>query len=82
MLMHVYYIYKKSPKKCRELEEIVTSLKQCLDDGDIPDKGNKPIWLVALDSLITKLQPRIDLLIVLVLTLVRGVGRGVSGNPF
>jgi len=41
--MHAYYIYKQSPNKCRELEEIVTSLKQCLDDGDIPDKGNKPI---------------------------------------
>ena len=43
MLMRVYYIYKKSPKKCRELEEIVTSLKLCLDDGDMPDKGNKAI---------------------------------------
>ena len=43
MLMRAYYIYKRSPKKCRELEEIVTSLKQCLDDGDMPDKGNKPI---------------------------------------
>ena len=42
ILMRAYYIYKKSPKKCRELEEIVTSLKQCLDDGDMPDKGNKP----------------------------------------
>ena len=43
MLMRAYYIYKKSPKKCRELEEIVISLKQCLDDGDMPDKGNKLI---------------------------------------
>ena len=43
MLMRAYYIYKRSPKKCRELEEIVHSLKQCLDDGDMPDKGNKPI---------------------------------------
>ena len=38
-----YYIYKKSPKKCRELEEIFTSLKQCLHNGDMPDKGNKLI---------------------------------------
>ena len=40
MLMRVFYIHKKSPKECRE---IVTSLKQCLDDGDMPDKDNKPI---------------------------------------
>ena len=25
------------------MEEIVISLKQCLDDGNMPDKGNKPI---------------------------------------
>jgi len=43
MLMSAYYFYKKSPKKCRELEEIVQSLKKCLDDGDMPDKGNKPM---------------------------------------
>ena len=43
MLMHAYYIYKKSPKKCRELEEIFISLKQCLDDGNMAHSGNKPI---------------------------------------
>ena len=42
MLMRAY-IYKKSPNKCRELEEIVISLKQCLDDGDMPHSGNQPI---------------------------------------
>ena len=26
MLLRLYYIYEKSPKKCRELEEIVTEL--------------------------------------------------------
>lgn len=30
MLLRLYYIYEKSPKKCRELEEIVTELQQCL----------------------------------------------------
>ena len=29
------------------MEEIVTSLKQCLDNGDMPDKGNKPILACA-----------------------------------
>ena len=40
MLLRLYYLYEKSPKKCRELEEIVSDLKQCLqfDDG-----GTKPI---------------------------------------
>ena len=40
MLLRLYYLYEKSPKKCRELEEIVSDLKQCLqfDDG-----GNKPV---------------------------------------
>jgi len=41
--MLTYYIYKRSSKECKELEEIVTTLKQCLDKTDIPDKGNKPI---------------------------------------
>ena len=27
MLLHLYYIYEKSPKKCSELESIVTDLK-------------------------------------------------------
>ena len=30
MLMHVYYLYEKSPKKCRELEFIILELKACL----------------------------------------------------
>ena len=37
MLLKVYYIYKKAPKKCRELEEIVLDLKECIsiDEADI-----------------------------------------------
>ena len=27
MLMHAYYLYKKSPKKCHELDEVVASLQ-------------------------------------------------------
>ena len=40
MLLRLYYLYEKSPKKYRELEEIVSDVKQCLqfDDG-----GNKPV---------------------------------------
>ena len=31
MLMRIYYLYEKSPKKCVELEEIVEELKECLE---------------------------------------------------
>ncbi len=40
MLLRLYLLYEKSPKKCRQLEEIITDLRGCLsfDDG-----GTKPI---------------------------------------
>ena len=34
ILLRVYYIYHKSLKKCRELEEVVCELKACLDSSD------------------------------------------------
>ena len=44
MLMRIYYLYEKSPKKCVELEEIVEELKECLERrDDIPDRGNRPL---------------------------------------
>ena len=55
--MLTYYIYKRSSKECKELEEIVATLKQCLDKSDIPDKGINQSKLVALNLLITKWQP-------------------------
>ena len=30
MLLRPYHLYETSPKKCRELEEIVSDLKECL----------------------------------------------------
>ena len=37
MLLRLYYLYEKSPKKCRELAEIVADLKEFLsfDDGGV-----------------------------------------------
>ena len=37
MLLRLYYIYERSPKKCRQLEEIITHLKGCLsiDEGGV-----------------------------------------------
>ena len=43
ILMGVYYVYKKSPKKCRELEGVIQKLKACLEKGEIPHKrGHRP----------------------------------------
>ena len=38
-LLQVYYVYERSPKKCRELEEIVSELKGCLDSTEMPKEG-------------------------------------------
>ncbi len=40
MLLRLYFIYEKSPKKCRQLEEIITDLKGCLS---FEDGGTKPV---------------------------------------
>ena len=46
MLLRAYYLYHKSPKKCRELDEVVASLQLCLEDSEMPTSsagGNRPI---------------------------------------
>ena len=40
MLLKLYYLYEKSPKKCRELEEVISDLKGCIT---FDDAGVKPI---------------------------------------
>ena len=40
MLLRLYYIYEKSPKKCRELESVINDLKECFQ---FDDNGVKPI---------------------------------------
>ena len=40
MLLRLYYLYEKSPKKCRELEDIIVVLKDCLC---FDDAGVKPV---------------------------------------
>ena len=34
MLTRLYYVYEKSPKKCRELEEVIADLRQCIEFDD------------------------------------------------
>ena len=44
MLMRIYYLYKKSPKKCHELECIVEELKLCFTENEVPTSGGiRPI---------------------------------------
>ena len=44
LLLLVYFLYKKAPKKCRELEMVVEELKACLEPTEIPTKGgNQPL---------------------------------------
>ena len=43
MLIRVYYLYEKSPKECVELREMVGELKHCMEDGDLPARGNRPL---------------------------------------
>ena len=40
MLLKLYYLYEKSPKKCRELTEVVSDLKECIN---VDEAGIKPI---------------------------------------
>ena len=37
LLLQIYYVYEKSPKKCAELKEIIE--EHCFDDCDTPHKG-------------------------------------------
>ena len=48
MLLRLYYIYAKSPKKSRELAEIVTDLKEVYsfpDSGDAPVRSQGSQWI-------------------------------------
>ena len=45
MLLRVYYLYHNSPKKCRELDEVVLELRMCLEElgSESYLRGNRPI---------------------------------------
>lgn len=42
-LLRIYSVYSKSPKKCRELEEVVSELKSILNASELPGGGNRPL---------------------------------------
>ena len=41
VLMRIYYVYSKSPKKYHELEDIIVELKSCLEPSDMPLEGRR-----------------------------------------
>ena len=48
MLLRLYYLYAKSPKKSRELTDIVQDLKEVwefADGGDIPKRAQGSRWI-------------------------------------
>ena len=43
-MLRLYYIYRKAPKKCRELEDLIAELFECLDTSEFPTGGgSRPI---------------------------------------
>ena len=40
MLLKLYYLYENSPKKCRELEDVISDLKNCMTFDDV---GSRPV---------------------------------------
>ena len=43
LLLRMYYMYKKSFKKCHELEDIVIELKACLEPSQTSGGGIRPL---------------------------------------
>ena len=44
MLLRLYFLYEKSPKKCRELKDIVEAMASFVDENEFPSSGgNKPL---------------------------------------
>ena len=49
MLLRIYYIYEKSPKRCREIESIISDLKEYFDfdnDGLKPIRASESRWVL------------------------------------
>ena len=48
MLLRLYYLYEKSAKKCRELEDVVVNLKEVFEfpkSGDLPVRAQGSRWV-------------------------------------
>ena len=48
MLLRLYYLYEKSPKKCCELTDIISDLKEVFEfteSGDLPVQSQGSRWI-------------------------------------
>ncbi len=48
MLLKLYYLYEKSPKKCCQLKDIINDLRECLafdDFGTRPVRASGSRWI-------------------------------------
>ena len=43
LLLKMYYLYEKSPKKCRQLQDVVESLKASFGEAQVPEGGTRPL---------------------------------------
>jgi len=44
MLRQIYYLYTKSSKKCRELEDVIVEMKACFEESGFANEGrNHPV---------------------------------------
>ena len=69
LLLRVYYLYKLSPKKCHELDEVIAALKLCLEPGDLPNEGgSRPLRACGTHFVSPKLQVSASYLTVIVPT--------------
>ena len=49
MLLHLYYLYPKSPKTLRELADVVSDLKEVFEfseGGDVPVRSKGSRWIL------------------------------------
>ena len=45
LLLRLYYLYENSPKRCRDLEDIVVELYNLPEDGNIPIRSSGSRWI-------------------------------------
>ena len=59
MPLKLYYLYEKSPEKCRELAEISSDLKDCLtfDDGTRPLRASGSRWIAISQAQCNETDP-------------------------
>jgi len=43
LLLKMYYLYEKSPKKCQQLQDVIESLKASFGEAEVPKGGTHPL---------------------------------------